>query len=89
MEPTLDQKGNLEHENEKNLTLEELNDNKEESQELNFSDNALVKIDTFTLPMDFVPLGIEEDLKSSHLLISPQVMQGSMLKKGISTLLLV
>ena len=34
-------------------------------------DNILVKIDTFTFPMDFVTWGIERDLQNSHILRRP------------------
>ena len=34
-------------------------------------ENILVKIDTFTFPMDFVTWGIERDLQNSHILRRP------------------
>ena len=34
-------------------------------------ENILVKIDTFTFPMDFVTWGIEGDLQKSHILRRP------------------
>ena len=34
-------------------------------------ENVLVKIDTFTFPMDFVTLGIEWDLQNSHIVRRP------------------
>ena len=34
-------------------------------------ENILVKIDTFTFPMDFVTWGIEGDLQNSHILRRP------------------
>ena len=34
-------------------------------------ENVLVKIDTFTFPMDFVTWGIEGDLQNSHILRRP------------------
>ena len=34
-------------------------------------ENILVKIDTFTFPMDFVTWGIEGDLQNSHILRIP------------------
>ena len=43
----------------------------EEESQVMAIENVLVKIDTFTFPMDFVTWGIEEDLQNSHILRRP------------------
>ena len=43
----------------------------EEESQVMAIENILVKIDTFTFPMDFVTWGIEEDLQNSHVLRIP------------------
>ena len=43
----------------------------EEESQVMAIENVLVKIDTFTFPMDFVTWGIEEDLRISHILRRP------------------
>ena len=43
----------------------------EEESQVMAIENVLVKIDTFTFPMDFVTLGIEGDLQNSHILRRP------------------
>ena len=53
-------------------------------------ENILVKIDTFTFPMDFVTWGIEEDLQNSHILRRPLLSSSQAwtdIKKGELTLL--
>ena len=43
----------------------------EEESQVMAIENVLVKIDTFTFPMDFVTWGIEGDLQNSHILRRP------------------
>ena len=43
----------------------------EEESQVMVIENILVKIDTFTFPMDFVTWGIEEDLQNSYTLRKP------------------
>ena len=43
----------------------------EEESQVVAIENVLVKIDTFTFPMDFVTWGIEGDLQNSHILRRP------------------
>ena len=43
----------------------------EEESQVMAIENILVKIDTFTFPMDFVTWGIEEDLQNSYILRRP------------------
>ena len=43
----------------------------EEESQVVAIENVLVKIDTFTFPMDFVTWGIEGDLQNSHMLRRP------------------
>ena len=53
-------------------------------------ENILVKIDTFTFPMDFVTWGIEGDLQNSHILRRPLFSSSQAwidIKKGELTLL--
>ena len=45
----------------------------EEESQVMAIENVLVKIDTFTFPMDFVTWGIEGDLQNSHILRRPLV----------------
>lgn len=52
-ESTLAKEDDLEFENEKNLTLDELKASEEEGQEM-VIENVLMKIETFTFPIDFV-----------------------------------
>ena len=54
-------------------------------------ENILVKIDTFTFPMDFVTWGIEGDLQNSHILRRPLLSSSQAwidIKKGELTLLM-
>ena len=53
-------------------------------------ENILVKIDTFTFPMDFVTWGIEGDLQNSHILRRPLISSSQAwidINKGDLTLL--
>ena len=53
-------------------------------------ENILVKIDTFTFPIDFVTWGIEEDLQNSHILKRPLLSSSQAwidINKGELTLL--
>ena len=62
---------------------------KEESQVMAI-ENILVKIDTFTFPMDFVIWGIEGDLQNSHILRRPLLSSSQAwidINKGELTLL--
>ena len=62
---------------------------KEESQVMAI-ENILVKIDTFTFPMDFVTWGIEGDLQNSHILRRPLISSSQAwinINKGELTLL--
>ena len=43
----------------------------EEQSQVRPIEKVLVKIDTFTFPMDFVTQGIEGDLQNSHILRRP------------------
>ena len=52
-----------------NKTL--LNNLKDEESQVMAIEKVLVKIDTFTFPMDFVTWGIEGDLQNSHILRRP------------------
>ena len=45
----------------------------EEESQVMAIENILVKIDTFTFPMDFVTWGIEGDLQNSHILRRPLI----------------
>ena len=61
----------------------------EESQVMTI-ENILVKIDTFTFPMDFVTWGIEGDLQNSHILRRPLLSSSQTwidINKGELTLL--
>ena len=54
-------------------------------------ENILVKIDTFTFPMDFVTWGIEGDLQNSHILRRPLLCSNQAwidINKGELTLLM-
>ena len=48
-----------------------LNNLEDEESQVMAIEKVLVKIDTFTFPMDFVTWGIEGDLKNSHILRRP------------------
>ena len=62
----------------------------EEVNQVMATENILVKIDTFTFPMDFVTWGIEGDLQNSHILRRPLLSSSQAwidINKGELTLL--
>ena len=62
----------------------------EEESQVMAIENVLVKIDTFTFPMDFVTWGIQGDLQNSHILRRPLHSSSQAwidIKKGELTLL--
>ena len=62
----------------------------EEERQVMAIENILVKIDTFTFPMDFVTWGIEGDLQNSHILRRPLLSSSQAwidINKGELTLL--
>ena len=62
----------------------------EEESQVVAIENVLVKIDTFTFPMDFVTWGIEGDLQNSHILRRPLLSSSQAwidINKGELTLL--
>ena len=62
----------------------------EEESQVVAIENVLVKIDTFTFPMDFVTWGIEGDLQNSHVLRRPLLSSSQAwidINKGELTLL--
>ena len=62
----------------------------EEESQVMVIENILVKIDTFTFPIDFVTWGIEGDLQNSHILRRPLLSSSQAwidIKKGELTLL--
>ena len=62
----------------------------EEESQVVAIENVLVKIDTFTFPLDFVTWGIEGDLQNSHILRRPLLSSSQAwidINKGELTLL--